>query len=172
MVLKYVFEAENPVLIILMALVLSFLGSYEAVFNKSKKRFILMFPSVLVSMTTSCMTVGTRLSMGVDPFHSAKEYIPTMGMLLGNCMTAITLGLDHCLSNISDNKEKIEQYLAMGATRWEAFQPIAREALRKAMLPTINQMSIIGLISIPGMMTGQLIAGANVLNAAKSQMTL
>ncbi|KAF9165935.1 hypothetical protein DFQ26_009069 [Actinomortierella ambigua] len=115
---------------------------------------------------------GTRLSMGVDPFHSAKEYIPTMGMLLGNCMTAITLGLDHCLSNISDNKEKIEQYLAMGATRWEAFQPIAREALRKAMLPTINQMSIIGLISIPGMMTGQLIAGANVLNAAKSQMTL
>ncbi|KAF9973049.1 hypothetical protein BGZ73_003738 [Actinomortierella ambigua] len=60
----------------------------------------------------------------------------------------------------------------MGATRWEAFQPIAREALRKAMLPTINQMSIIGLISIPGMMTGQLIAGASVLNAAKSQMII
>ncbi|KAG0234481.1 hypothetical protein BGW42_006562 [Actinomortierella wolfii] len=175
MVLKYVFEAENPFLIILMALVLSCLGSYEAVFNKSKKRFIFMFPSVLMSMTTSCMTIGllgTWLAMGVNPFHSPKEYIPTMGMLLGNCMTAITLGLDHCLSNISDNKEKIEQYLAMGATRWEAFQPIAREALRKAMLPTINQMSIIGLISIPGMMTGQLIAGASVLNAAKSQMII
>ncbi|KAF9928186.1 hypothetical protein FBU30_002582 [Linnemannia zychae] len=60
----------------------------------------------------------------------------------------------------------------MGATRWEACRPVAIEAMRRAMLPTINQMSIIGLISIPGMMTGQLIAGASVMNAVKSQIII
>ncbi|KAF9897742.1 hypothetical protein BX616_005062 [Lobosporangium transversale] len=126
--------------------------------------------------------------MGVDPLHSPKEFIPgwlakqqlgiyhlpsaPLGMLLGNTMTAISLGLDQCLSQLSENKEKIELYLSLGASRWEACRPVAIEAMRRAMLPTINQMSIIGLISIPGMMTGQLIAGASVMNAAKSQQII
>ncbi|KAF9113663.1 hypothetical protein BGX27_001080 [Mortierella sp. AM989] len=158
-----------------MALILTVLGANEAVFNASKHRHVYMFPSVLVSMGCSCLiigTFGTRLAMGVDPLRSPKEFIPALGMLLGNTMTAITLGLDQCLSQLSDNKEKIELYLSMGATRWEACRPIAVEAMRRAMTPTINQMSIIGLISIPGMMTGQLIAGASVMNAAKSQQII
>jgi len=110
--------------------------------------------------------------MGVDPLNSPKEFIPALGMLLGNTMTAIALGLDQCLSQLSEHKEKIELYLSMGATRWEACRPVAVEAMRRAMMPTINQMSIIGLISIPGMMTGQLIAGASVMNAARSQQII
>ncbi|GJJ72904.1 putative ABC transport system permease protein [Entomortierella parvispora] len=175
MVLQNIFDAKSPVLVMLMALLLITLGANEAVFNVSKRRHIYMFPSVLVSMGCSCLiigTFGTRLAMGVDPLHSAKEFIPVLGMLLGNTMTAISLGLDQCLSQLSENKEKIELYLSMGATRWEACRPIAVEAMRRAMMPTINQMSIIGLISIPGMMTGQLIAGASVLNAAKSQQII
>ncbi|KAF9995898.1 hypothetical protein BGZ79_010377 [Entomortierella chlamydospora] len=122
--------------------------------------------------STLILVNGTRLAMGVDPLRSPKEFIPALGMLLGNTMTGITLGLDQCLSQLSDNKEKIELYLSMGATRWEACRPVAVEAMRRAMMPTINQMSIIGLISIPGMMTGQLIAGASVMNAAKSQQII
>ncbi|OAQ22872.1 hypothetical protein K457DRAFT_84156 [Linnemannia elongata AG-77] len=174
-VLQTIFDAKNPVFVILMALLLITLGTNEAVFNVSKRRHIYMFPSVLVSMGCSCLiigTFGTRLAMGVDPLHSPKEFIPALGMLLGNTMTAISLGLDQCLSQLSENKEKIELYLSMGATRWEACRPIAIEAMRRAMLPTINQMSIIGLISIPGMMTGQLIAGASVMNAVKSQIII
>ncbi|KAK3815148.1 MAG: hypothetical protein J3Q66DRAFT_402107 [Benniella sp.] len=175
LVLQNIFDANSPVLVILMALVLTTLGAYEAVFNVSKRRHIYMFPSVLVSMATSCLiigTFGTRLAMGVDPLHSPKEFIPALGMLLGNTMTAISLGLDQCLSQLTENRERVELYLSMGATRWEACRPIAVEAMRRAMLPTINQMSIIGLISIPGMMTGQLIAGASVMNAAKSQQII
>ncbi|KAF8940478.1 hypothetical protein BGZ47_007728 [Haplosporangium gracile] len=156
MVLQTIFDANNPIFVILMALLLITLGTNEAVFNVSKRRHIYMFPSVLVSMGCSCLIIGTF----------------ALGMLLGNTMTAISLGLDQCLSQLSENKEKIELYLSMGATRWEACRPIAIEAMRRAMLPTINQMSIIGLISIPGMMTGQLIAGASVMNAAKSQIII
>ncbi|KAF9192406.1 hypothetical protein BGZ50_008537 [Haplosporangium sp. Z 11] len=175
MILQNIFDAENPILVILMALLLITLGAYEAVFNTSKRRHKYMFPSVLVSMGCSCLiigTFGTRLAMGVDPLHSPKEFIPVLGMLLGNTMTGIALGLDQCLSQMSENKEKIELYLSMGAGRWEACRPVAVDAMRRAMMPTVNQMSIIGLISIPGMMTGQLIAGASVMNAAKSQMII
>ncbi|KFH64516.1 hypothetical protein MVEG_09249 [Podila verticillata NRRL 6337] len=174
-VLKQIFDAKSPYLILLMALVLIVLGAHEAVYNTTKRRHIYMFPSVLVSMGCSCLfigTFGTRLAMGVDPFHSPREFIPVLGMLLGNSMTATALGLDTCLRQLSENKEKIELYLSMGATRWEACRPVAVEALRTAMMPTINQMSIIGLISIPGMMTGQLIAGASVMNAVKSQQII
>ncbi|KAI8601562.1 UPF0014 family [Dissophora ornata] len=168
LVLQNIFDAKSPILVILMALLLILLGAYEAVFNVSKRRHIYM-------VRVHCLiigTFGTRLAMGVDPLHSPKEFIPALGMLLGNTMTAIALGLDQCLSQLSENKEKIELYLSMGATRWEACRPVAVEAMRRAMMPTINQMSIIGLISIPGMMTGQLIAGASVMNAVKSQQII
>ncbi|ORZ09646.1 UPF0014 family [Lobosporangium transversale] len=166
LVLENIFSANSPVLVILMALLLTSLGAYEAVFNVSKRRHIYMVTCLIIG------TFGTRLAMGVDPLHSPKEFIPALGMLLGNTMTAISLGLDQCLSQLSENKEKIELYLSLGASRWEACRPVAIEAMRRAMLPTINQMSIIGLISIPGMMTGQLIAGASVMNAAKSQQII
>ncbi|KAF9433340.1 hypothetical protein BGZ76_009580 [Entomortierella beljakovae] len=151
--------------LILVNVLLTTLGANEAVFNASKRRHIYMF-FLLLNVIVLYLPTGTRLAMGVDPLRSPKDFIP------GNTMTAITLGLDQCLSQLSDNKDKIELYLSMGATRWEACRPIAVEAMRRAMTPTINQMSIIGLISIPGMMTGQLIAGASVMNAAKSQQII
>lgn len=72
----------------------------------------------------------------------------------------------------SDNRDKIETYLAFGATRFEACRPIAVEALKLALLPTINQMSVIGLISIPGVMVGSILGGKSVSQAAMLQMIL
>jgi hypothetical protein len=72
----------------------------------------------------------------------------------------------------SDSRDKIETYLSFGATRFEACRPIAVEALKLALLPTINQMSVIGLISIPGMMTGAIIGGKSVTQAAMLQMII
>jgi ABC-type iron transport system FetAB permease component len=71
----------------------------------------------------------------------------------------------------ADNRDKVETYLAMGASRFEACKPIACEALKLALLPTVNQMSIIGLISIPGMMTGAIVGGKSVEQAARLQST-
>lgn len=72
----------------------------------------------------------------------------------------------------SDSKDKVEMALSYGATRWEAGRPVMIEAIRLAMLPTINQMSVIGLIAIPGMMTGQIIGGAPVMDAVKYQQII
>lgn len=80
----------------------------------------------------------------------------------------LTLTINRC----SDNRDKIETYLAFGATRFEACRPMAVEALKLALLPTINQMSVIGLISIPGMMSGALLGGKSVTQAAMLQMII
>ncbi|KAF9578681.1 hypothetical protein BGW38_005408 [Lunasporangiospora selenospora] len=173
MVLQHIFDAKNPILVLMMALLLITLAAYEVNFNATKRRHVYMFPSVLISMGASSLiigTFGTRLAMGIDPLRTPKEFVP--GMLIGNTMTATAIGLDICLKQLTENKEKIELYLSMGATRWEACRPVAIEAMRTALMPTINQMSIIGLISIPGMMTGQLMAGASVMNAVKSQQII
>jgi len=71
-------------------------------------------------------------------------------MLLGNTISAIGVAMNSVNKEFADNRDKVETYLAMGASRFEACKPVAVEALKLALLPTVNQMSIIGLISIPG----------------------
>ncbi|ORY94708.1 hypothetical protein BCR43DRAFT_494468 [Syncephalastrum racemosum] len=174
-ILEDVFKARHPAIILLMTGVLILLGTYETVYNKSKQTYKGMFISVLLSTGFSTLLigiVGSRYAMEQNPFWIPETFIPTMGMLLGNMMSGMAVGLSSCLSSVSTRKEHIETYLAFGASRWEAGQSIAVEAVRLAMLPTINQMSVIGLISIPGMMTGQILGGAPVMNAVRYQQII
>jgi len=89
--------------------------------------------------------------MNADPFWEPARFIPTYGMLLGNMMASVALAVNYCLDMIALHKDQIELRLSFGATWWEASRPVAVEALRLAMLPTLNAMSVMGLITIPGM---------------------
>ncbi|CAI2193313.1 14789_t:CDS:10 [Funneliformis geosporum] len=175
LVLEDVFKAENPFIVLAMIFILVFLGANEIVLNKSKRRHSGMFISVLLSLGLSTMVVGiigSRYALNQEEFWDPQIFIPTMGMLLGNGMSAIAVGTSYALNQFSEQKEKLEMYLSFGASRWEAGRPVAVEAIRLAMLPTINSMSIIGLISIPGMMTGQIIGGAPIMVAVKYQQII
>ncbi|KAI8388735.1 uncharacterized protein BYT42DRAFT_245001 [Radiomyces spectabilis] len=174
-ILEDVFRARQPGLVFLMSFVLIILGSYETVYNKAKQSYPGMFLSVLLS--TGCSTlligvIGSKWAMAQSPFWLPETFIPVMGMLVGNVMSGMAVALSSCLSSVGSHKEHIETYLAFGASRWEAGQSVAVEAVRLAMLPTINQMSVIGLISIPGMMTGQILGGAPVMNAVRYQQII
>ncbi|KAG1090198.1 hypothetical protein G6F57_010149 [Rhizopus arrhizus] len=174
-ILEDVFKTKRPELVMLMACVLILLGAYETVYNKSKQTYKGMFISVLLSSGISTLVIGiigSRWAMNQKTFWLPEVFIPTMGMLLGNTMSGMAVALSSCLSSVSHQKEQIETHLAFGASRWEAGQSIAIEAVRLSMLPTINQMSVIGLISIPGMMTGQILGGAPVSNAVKYQQII
>ncbi|KAH8552321.1 UPF0014 family [Umbelopsis sp. PMI_123] len=174
-VLEDVFKAQHPAVVMLMTMVLILLGCYEIIYNKSKKTYKGMFLTCLFSMTTSTLLVGiigSRYAMAQDPFWTPEKFVPTTGMLLGNLMSGMAVAIGSCLSSLSDGQEKIETYLSYGATRWEAGLSVATESVRLAMLPTINQMSVIGLIAIPGMMTGQIMGGASVLQAARYQQII
>ncbi|KAF8805429.1 hypothetical protein BYT27DRAFT_7169557 [Phlegmacium glaucopus] len=174
-ILQKVFETENPWLVALICFVLNFLGTFETVINKSSRRFNYMFPAVLIAMLGSTIPIamlGTKFAMSVNPFWTPIHFIPIVGMLCGASVSGIVVANTYILREFQENRDKIEIYLAFGATRIEACRPIAIQALKLALTPPINSMSVIGIIAIPGMMTGAILGGSSVQQAAKLQMII
>ncbi|KAJ3563823.1 hypothetical protein NP233_g8688 [Leucocoprinus birnbaumii] len=175
LILEPVFAAENKWAVAGISFLLNLLGTVEIVVNKSKRQYQYMFPSVLIAMLGSTVPVailGTRFSMAVDPFWTPIQFIPVVGMLCGSTVTGVTVSVNYLLKEFQENRDKIEVYLAYGASRIEACRPIAIEALRVALTPSINSMSVLGIIAIPGMMTGAILGGSSVQQAARLQMII
>lgn len=93
-------------------------------------------------------------------------------MLLGNILNGISLAIDRFLQGLSEGRFRVEGALALGASAWEAAHPEIREALRVGMIPTINSMMVMGIVSLPGMMTGQILAGAEPQDAVLYQIAI
>jgi putative ABC transport system permease protein len=129
---------------------------------------------------TFCMMLASGLvtsfalltAIRPDPWYDPRYAIPLLGMILGNCMTGIALGLDTLTSGAATRRSAIEARLMLGGTRFEAMQPVTREALRRALLPIINSMSATGVVSLPGMMTGQILGGVAPAEAVKYQILI
>ncbi|KAI0695372.1 UPF0014-domain-containing protein [Cytidiella melzeri] len=175
LILQKVFETNNPWAVAGIAFLLNLMGTTETVVNKAKRRYDHMFPSVLLGMLGSTIPVsiiGIRFAMSVDPFWKPEQYIPVVGMLCGSTISGIVVAVSYVLKEIFENKDKVEMYLAFGASRFEACKPIATDALRLALTPNINQMSVLGIIAIPGMMTGAILGGSSVQQAARLQMVI
>lgn len=98
--------------------------------------------------------------------------IPLLGMVLGNGLTGISLCLDEMTRHLDLERGRVETELALGATRWEAARGPVREAVRRGMIPVINSMMVVGIVSLPGMMTGQILAGADPLVAVRYQIVI
>jgi putative ABC transport system permease protein len=87
-------------------------------------------------------------------------------------MTGISLGLDVLTNGVTRERAAVEAYLALGGTRYRALLPVIQDALRSGFMPTINGMAAIGLVSLPGMMTGQILAGVAPKDAVKYQILI
>eukprot|EP00126_Sphaerothecum_destruens_P006268 Sdes_comp19289_c0_seq4m10337 len=133
--------------------------------------FINVFSSIFIGASLN-MIVGMAFVIRGDVWYEPRRLIPVMGMLLGNSLTGVSLGLNTILKEVVENRERVDIALAYGASRFEAILPIAKESLRNALLPTFNQMSVMGLIAIPGMMTGQILGGVSPMVAVKYQQAI
>ncbi|KAI0034766.1 UPF0014-domain-containing protein [Vararia minispora EC-137] len=174
-ILEKVFKTNHPAAVAGIAVLLNLLGAFETVANKCKQRYSGMFTIVICSMLFSTIPIsilGIRFAMGISPFWQPEQYIPIVGMLCGSLISNIVVSLSYVLKELEENRDKTETYLAYGASRFEAAKPIAKSALRLALTPTINQMSVLGIISIPGMMTGAILGGSSVVQAARLQMVI
>ncbi|WP_447919702.1 ABC transporter permease [Achromobacter aegrifaciens] len=107
-----------------------------------------------------------------DPWYDPRYTIALIGIVLGSVLNAASLALDGVLSGARREKLAIEARLALGATAREAFSSLLRESVRRGIVPSINQMSAAGIITLPGIMTGQIIAGMDPIDAAKYQILL
>lgn len=174
--LSYVFYADNPVWIALVGLIMLSAAGYE-ITKRQKYRFkklhSFLLGFVALSLTALVLLVGVlTLIIQPEPWYEPQYAIPLLGMLLGNSMTAIGLGLDTLTRNAVQSKAKIEAQLALGKSAKESMLFIRQQSFHAAMIPVINMLVAAGIISLPGMMTGQILAGADPMEAVKYQIMI
>jgi len=126
--------------------------------------------TLLAGGTVTIFALLTQLRP--EPWYHPRYALPLLGMILGNTMTGISLGLDVLTNGLVQERAAVEAHLALGAHRYTALLPVVRDALRSGFMPTINGMAAMGLVALPGMMTGQILAGADPVDAVKYQLLI
>ncbi len=176
LVLKALFVSVSPWLTALATLVMIGFAGYEAR-ARQETRFHGFWSWGLGagSMAFAALVVTSfALSTAIrpDPWYHPQYAIPLLGMILGNAMTGVALGLERLLSVVYRERRSIEARLLCGAPIQTALQGGVRESVRAGMIPTINAMAAAGLVSLPGMMTGQILAGVEPFEAVKYQLLI
>jgi putative ABC transport system permease protein len=105
-------------------------------------------------------------------YYDARYLVPLAGMILGNCLQSNVIGLERFYAALKKNENEYLTYLLLGATRREAVRPYFREAVKAAVNPTLAGMATMGLVSLPGMMTGQILGGGEPWVAVKYQIAI
>lgn len=144
--------------------------------GRSKRHYPGMRSNALVSVAVSAWAI-TGLALMVilrmrQPWQFPEYTIPLLGMVLGNTLNGISLALQTFTETLLQRKDQVQGLLALGATRWEAARECIQQALRTGLLPLVNSMSVVGLVSLPGMMTGQLLSGTSPASAIKYQIVI
>ncbi|AWV90788.1 ABC transporter permease [Bradymonas sediminis] len=174
LVLEWVF-ALNRWYYVLPVLLVMLVAAARAAIQRSERRFpgayFAAFASLVLASSITAFSV-TEIILDVDPWYAPRYVIPLVGMILGNALTGISLSLDRLLTELVRQRRAVEARLSLGASTWQAIQPWMREAVRNGMVPIINSMMIVGLVSLPGMMTGQILAGASPINAVGYQILI
>ena len=172
--LEYMFDYNNITLNISWVVVMTFIASYTIIrrTNMNFKRFIIpVFLSSIFSIAiTDVFFLGGIVQL--DNMFNARYFIPITGMLIGNTIRTIIIAMNSYYGNINEKISLYRWYLANGATHEEALRPFRRIALRNAFNPMIATTAIVGLISLPGMMTGQILGGSSPNTAIKYQIML
>ncbi len=176
LVLVWLFEAVSALWTGLTVLVMILFAGYEIVARQERRlaglwAYGLGTTTMLVAaalVTVFALTTQIR----PDPWFHPRYGVPLLGMVLGNTMTGISLGLHTLTSGLARDRAGVEAQLALGATRWRALHPAIRSALRSAFMPIVNAMAATGLVALPGMMTGQILAGADPVDAVRYQIVI
>ena len=176
LVLRTLFAQSNPVYIGALTLFMLAVAGYE-VMARQENRYRgawgmgIGTASMFIS-SFSITLVALHLVVRVDPWYTPQYLIPLLGMLLGNTMSGIAIALDNLTQNARRQKGIIEARLILGSDWNQAIEDIRRDALRSGLIPIINAMAAAGVVSLPGMMTGQILAGSPPLEAAKYQIMI
>jgi putative ABC transport system permease protein len=173
--LTYIFENPSP-RISLVVVAIMFAFAVHSVYARTSKRLRpKMKKIVIISLTGgtgASLLYFILIVINPDPWYEPHYFIPLAGMIIGNSMTGITLGLEQLLSGVTDNTLRIENALMLGGRPKLVMKDISSRAFYSAVLPTINSMMGIGIVFLPGMMTGQILAGVTPLTAIRYQIAI
>ncbi len=174
-VLVYIFALDRWYLVVAALLVMLAVATKTAVDRQPERR-----RSALLGITGLAMLLGSGLTLAyvgavvvrMDPWYNPRYLIPLFGMIVGNAMNAAALAGERLASEMEGRRGEIESYLALGATAERASRESVRRALLASLIPTINGLMVVGIVSLPGMMTGQILAGSSPLTAVRYQIVV
>jgi len=165
--LIYIFKIENIFILsgvlLLMILYSSYLGK-----NRVNTNFLTPFLTILIS---TFLVLSIMISLGLIS-TKPNEFIPIGGMIIGNALNTFTLSIERFKREIDIQKDLIESYIALGASVRQAYFEMKKQAIKASLIPTINMLQTIGIVAIPGITTGMLLAGADPLTAISYQLVI
>lgn len=172
--LKMLFELNHPWLNglwILMMLIVADLSILKRAGLKARYFALATFMAIASSIL---FTTAFLVILVIQPahFYDARYIVPLAGMILGNCLQGNVIALERFYSALRKNENEYATFLMLGASRWEAVLPYFRDAIKAAINPTIAGMATMGLVSLPGMMTGQILGGSEPWLAVKYQIAI
>lgn len=173
-VLEFVFAVDNPWAVVAIILVMLSIAAIVAR-NRISKKVPNLLPVVGGSILIStALTLGyiTLLVLQPDPWYRPQYLVPLAGIILGNAMNAAAIAGERFVSTLNNNRLEIETHLSMGATPQQATALYRREAIKAGLIPTLNSMMVVGLVTLPGIITGQILSGVSPLDASVYQMLI
>ena len=174
--LRFVFDASSPSVTVLVIVVMIAAAARE-VASRPKQRLIRAGNYRIGAAVVSAASLATVLlalltAIRPEPWYDPRYAIPLMGIVLGSVLNSASLALDNFLGSVVTDRAAIEAQLALGASSTQAMSKLVRSSIRRGLIPIVNQMSAAGLITLPGIMTGQLLAGMDPVEAVKYQILL
>ncbi len=174
--LRVLFTTVNLLWISLIAFVMLSIAGYE-VMQRQHHRFIGWwgFGMGSIAMFVSSFTItvlALNVIVHVKPWYAPQYSIPLLGMMLGNTMNGIAIGLDRLTRLMWSQRAMIENRLMLGEKAHDAVAGIRRECIRSGMIPIVNAMAVAGVVSLPGMMTGQILSGIEPMTAVRYQILI
>lgn len=150
-----------------------------AAFEGTRRQKNLGIPNLFLILTaslgiTTLIVLGTILTfiLDVEPWYYPYAMIPIGGMIIGNGLNTATLGINRFSGEMTLRKDEIEMLLSLGASPKDAAQDAFRESVKASLIPTINALMMVGLVQLPGVMTGQILAGADPIIAVRYQVMI
>ena len=174
LVLQWVFALRRWYLVLALMLVMALIAGISAV-RRTDRRYPGIWTDSLISIWASSWIITGIALFGIvqiEPWFHPQYAIPLLGMILGNTLNGISLGLDRLGQELSSRRNEIDGQLALGANRWEAARGPVQAAVQTGMIPILNSMMVVGIVSLPGMMTGQLLAGVDPVQAVRYQVVI
>lgn len=169
-ILKFVFDSGSVIYIFLMIALMIFAATLNA---RKKGQAIkgITWKIALTLIVVEVVTQGILLGLGIIP-ATAQYIIPISGMLIGNSMVLSILFLNRFTAEITSHQNEIELILSLGGTPKQAIHRQLTSAIKASMIPTIESQKTIGLVQLPGMMSGQIIGGADPIQAVQFQILI
>lgn len=172
-ILAFVFALNNPWAVLAVVAVMLTIAAVVARNRIGKKYPILPLVSGAILFSTT-VTLGYTNLLVIHPqtWYEPQYLIPLAGIVLGNAMNGAVIGGERLVSTINASQIEIETHLSLGATPQQAVAQYRQDAIKAGMIPTLNQMMVVGIVTLPGIITGQLLSGVNPLDAAIYQILI